>query len=103
MTKPMTEKQAHLLDFIVSFLLEHGYQPSARDMCRAFGWNSTQTVCGQLQAIERRGFIEMSDGDSRAVRILRTSDGKPFKLALAENVCPYGQACEVLVKDEPPD
>lgn len=43
--------------------------PTYRDLCREFGWASTGTARDHLRALARKGFLELSGGRARLVRL----------------------------------
>lgn len=43
--------------------------PTYRDLCREFGWASTGTARDHLRALARKGYIELSGGLARLVRL----------------------------------
>lgn len=54
----------------VKTCLDHdGYAPAVRDICRALGIHSTSTVHGYLHRLEAKGYLRMSTGKSRALRL----------------------------------
>ena len=71
MVKTATEKQGKLLRYIVSFTAEHGFQPCVKDMCGEMEVNSTNAIHTHLRALDKKGYIELSKGQPRAIRILR--------------------------------
>lgn len=44
--------------------------PSYRDLCKEFGWSSTGTARDHLRALARKGYIELSGGRARLVRLV---------------------------------
>ena len=68
--------QAAMLDFLKVYTVEHGYQPSARDFMKHFGWSSPNSVMYHLRALERKGYIRLT-GKARAIEIV----GGLFKCA----------------------
>lgn len=80
----LTDRQRAILAYICDAICRDGYQPSIRDICRRFGV-ANNAVSGHMKALARKGYIDPSDGEGRAVRILRRPDGRPFKgLAFVE-------------------
>ncbi len=65
----LTDRQWKLLAFIVDYTLKHFYQPSVREMCRKFCISSPNGIMCHLRALEHKGFIDLSGGQSRAIRI----------------------------------
>lgn len=65
---PLTARQREVFDVIASSIRERGYPPSTREIGRAIGSTSTNTVAGHLAALERKGWIER-DPCARGIRI----------------------------------
>jgi SOS-response transcriptional repressor LexA len=68
--QPLTPKQHALYSFIVRTVAEKGYSPSFNDIADAFGYHSLSTVFEHLTGLERKGYIERSPGESRAIRCM---------------------------------
>ena len=65
----LTERQAEILTYLVSFTLEHGYQPSVREIGEQFGMSSSGSVYEVLQALDRKGAIQLT-GQPRGIEIV---------------------------------
>lgn len=68
--KALSPTQRALLEFIVRFIATNGYPPTAREMCRHFGWASTNWAFEVLDVLERKKAIVMTRGKARAIRVL---------------------------------
>ena len=66
----LTLMERRILEFMVSYLRDHTYQPSIREIGQRFGIKSTKTVSDHLQSIAEKGFIERDPARSRGIRIL---------------------------------
>jgi SOS-response transcriptional repressor LexA len=64
-----SERQLEVLQFIVSYTQEHGYQPSRREMAEAFGVTRS-AITGRLKDLERRGYVCLSNPGDRAVILM---------------------------------
>ncbi|MCX6641075.1 MAG: transcriptional repressor LexA [bacterium] len=71
MSRPLTEKQQDILEFIRRQVIEKGYPPSIREIGAYFGIRSTNGVRGFLQALERKGEIKRSNHISRGIELIR--------------------------------
>ncbi len=71
--------QARIFLFLFASTMRLGYQPSYREVGARFGITSPNGVKCHLEALEQKGWIGPSGGDSRAVRFLRCPDGGPFR------------------------
>ncbi len=69
MTGP-TPRQAEVLQYLRSFIAEHGYAPSMTEIGDHFGIRSKNAVNDHLVALEKKGLIEREPFKSRAIRIV---------------------------------
>lgn len=74
MTTPLTPKQKDVLDFIVSFINEHGYSPSYREIATGLELASPSTVHTHIQALRLRGYLHSSESKGAANRELEPTD-----------------------------
>ena len=81
MAKGLTQRQRRVLDFIASFVSEHGFPPTYREIAAHLGIRSTNGVNDHLRALERKGYVSRQNQSARTLRVLRTSDGRPFQAA----------------------
>lgn len=63
-------RQQEIFQYIKAFLLEKGYPPSVREIGKAVGLQSSSTVHGYLNQLERRGLIKRDPTKPRAIDIL---------------------------------
>jgi repressor LexA len=68
---PLTAKQANILAAIERRLDAGESAPSYRELRDEFGWSSTGTVRDHLQALARKGYIELSGSSHRRVKLRR--------------------------------
>jgi repressor LexA len=78
----LTSKQEMVLNYIRHFIVEHGYPPTVRDICKAVGLSSTSTAHGYLSRLEKKGYIRRDPARSRAIEIVEPGQ------AAAANVVP---------------
>ena len=69
--EPLTRKQQAVLDYLVEFVHENGYQPSYREMMAEFDAKSPNGIRCHLLALEKKGRIQLESRAARAIRILR--------------------------------
>jgi repressor LexA len=62
------EKQTDILNYLKDHILEKGYAPSIREVCKEFGFASPRAGQKHLDALEEQGLIQRERG-SRALRI----------------------------------
>lgn len=68
MTK-LTEKELQIYEYVRNCIEQNGYAPVVRDICSALGISSTSTVHSYLHRLETKGYLKMSSGKSRTIRI----------------------------------
>ena len=61
------EMQQRIYQFLLSYLAEHGYAPSVREICDAVGLKSPSTVHFHLKNLAELGYIEKSAFKGRAI------------------------------------
>ena len=80
----LTAKQQQIYDFILSFISEHGYPPSVREIGAAVGLKSPSTVHFHMKGLEKAGVIVKADGKTRAITLpgacLSAPQGSPDSL-----------------------
>ena len=67
--KVLTERQLQVLEFIRDNIYSTGMPPTIAEITQGLGLNSTNSVRGHLQALERKGAIELVAGASRGIRL----------------------------------
>jgi repressor LexA len=94
--KEISGKQRKILGYIRSFIDEHDYPPSIRQIQDACGISSTSVVDYNLKALESRGLIRRDREVSRAIELL---DGGARRARVAAvpivGTIAAGQAIEV--------
>lgn len=65
----LTGRQEEVLDFIKSFLNDNGYPPTVRDIAGQLRIISLNAVRRHLQALEKKGCIQVEAGKSRGIRL----------------------------------
>lgn len=66
---PLTARQAEILDFIRRTLVERGAPPTREEIAGAFGFRSLNAAEQHLQALQKKGLIELVPGTSRGIRL----------------------------------
>lgn len=84
--KPLTQKQFETLEFIRAHIESNGYPPTMREISDAFGWASANSAMLHIRALERKGFVIVTPGASRGIKIIGDSKSNPEKLAQALRV-----------------
>lgn len=64
-----TKKQRELLQFIETFIAEHGYSPSYREIMVGLNYNSVATVALHVNSLIKRGHLLRRDGKARSLEV----------------------------------
>lgn len=78
-----TKKQQEMLAFIESFIAEHGYSPSYREIRSGLAYNSIATVSLHINNLIARGHLQKRDNAARSLEVLAQAD-TPTKLQTNE-------------------
>lgn len=66
----LTKKQEEILTYIKEYIVNHGYPPTVREICKAVGVSSPATVHAHLNNLEKKGFIKKENTKNRAIELL---------------------------------
>lgn len=66
-TEELTDRQEAILRHIARHIDRHGFQPSYRELMKTFKIKSPNGMSCHLHALERKGFITVTDRASRAI------------------------------------
>lgn len=81
---PVTARQKQVLDFIASYLEEHGCPPTLREISDRIGVKGTATAILHLEALERKGHVQRREG-SRGISLTKRT-GNPVILPVIGTV-----------------
>ncbi len=70
MAKELSERQQKILEFLQSFIQEHRFPPTIREIGEQVGISSTSVVKYNLDILEQRGLIERNRAISRGIRLV---------------------------------
>jgi len=65
----LTARQGEILEFIRNALTQSGAPPTREEISRAFGFRSLNAAEQHLQALQKKGLIELVSGTSRGIRL----------------------------------
>jgi SOS-response transcriptional repressor LexA len=68
-----TKKQRELLSYIESFIGEHGYSPSYREIMNGLQYTSVATVALHVNNLIRRGHLRKRDRSARSLEVVKES------------------------------
>ncbi len=77
MKNELTERQQEILNFIHQFRDENGYPPTLREIGRKFSISSTFGVKRHLDALVKKGYLNIESNASRGISIVK-EDTPPF-------------------------
>ncbi|PIW70081.1 MAG: transcriptional repressor LexA [Ignavibacteriales bacterium CG12_big_fil_rev_8_21_14_0_65_30_8] len=71
MSKNITDRQKEILDFIQNFKELNGYPPTLREIGKFFNISSTFGVKRHLDALVKKGYLNVESNASRGISIVR--------------------------------
>lgn len=72
MERELSERQRHILQYIVQHTELHGYPPTVREIGEAVNLSSSSTVHAHLKSLEQSGLIRRDAVLTRAIRVVGT-------------------------------
>ena len=69
-----TKKQKELLGFIETFIAEHGYSPSYREIMSGLNYTSVATVSLHVGNLIKRGHLVKRDHSARSLEVIQASE-----------------------------
>lgn len=72
--KELTDKQISILNYIEGYIIGQGYPPTIREIGDKFQITA-KGAYDHLKAIEKKGFIKCEKNRSRAIELLKSSNG----------------------------
>ncbi|HEY8992962.1 MAG TPA: hypothetical protein VIM37_03900 [Candidatus Microsaccharimonas sp.] len=73
MAERSTKRQKELLEYVDSFIQEHGYGPSYREIMNAIGYKSVSTVAIHIEGLIAKGFLRKTDNSARSLEVVTTN------------------------------
>ncbi len=67
----ITRKQKEILEFIDEFIIDKGYPPTVREICKGVDLSSTASVHSQLNKLKEKGYLKKDDDTSRALSVVK--------------------------------
>ncbi len=65
----LTRRQKEVMDFLSTFIVQHGYSPSYEEIATGLGLASLATVHKHVQALEAKQYVRRSYNHSRSLEI----------------------------------
>ncbi len=69
----LTEKQENILSFVRNYIENNEIAPSFNEISEAFGFASPRSAQKHLQALQRKGMLELVPHTSRGIRLIESS------------------------------
>src|SRR5450631_4155518 len=66
----LSVRQEKVLQFVRDAVRRHGYPPSIREIAEAVGLRSTSSVSHQLEALQKKGYLQRHSGRPRTTELL---------------------------------
>jgi|UniRef100_D5X0I5 repressor LexA len=80
----LTPRQQEILDLITASVRELGYPPTRAEIAAKLGFRSANAAEDHLQALARKGVIELTPGASRGIRITESQRASPSMTTLGK-------------------
>ena len=84
----LTNRQKTVYDFIIAFSNRTGYPPTMREIANHLGISGTLGVMKHLAALEKKGYLTRTVGDSRGIKLTppssRTYQSSPERMFHSE-------------------
>src|SRR6476469_7291614 len=78
----LTPRQEQILNLIKEAIENTGFPPTRAEIAAELGFKSANAAEEHLQALARKGAIEISPGTSRGIRLVGTQDTMPVAPAV---------------------
>lgn len=65
----LTTRQRDVLEAIRTYIAQHRYAPTMRELCSILGFQSTNAVTTHYRQLRRKGYINWEPGSARAVSL----------------------------------
>jgi len=85
MKDKLTDRQEDILTFIKQFTLETGYPPTLREIGKHFQISSTFGVKRHLEALVKKGFINIESNASRGISLIRKNSDDLVERSLRDD------------------
>ena len=81
----LTKRQNDILNYIINYIVVHGYPPTIREIGKDLGLSSPATIHAHLANLEKKGFIKKEGTKNRAIELLVENEyAKPQDDLIAE-------------------
>ncbi|MCW3172677.1 transcriptional repressor LexA [Shewanella subflava] len=84
--RPLTPRQAEILELIKNNISETGMPPTRAEIATRLGFKSANAAEEHLKALAKKGFIEIMPGTSRGIRLTQEDESEENGLPLIGQV-----------------
>lgn len=95
----LTQRQKDVLDFIKSYLVEHGISPTLTEIDKHFDMGSSSAAYQHVQALQRKGYLKKLPYQARAISVVEETDD--VKEIYLRGRIALGRPIESLTQPEP--
>jgi repressor LexA len=79
---PLTKRQCEIHSFIKSFIEEHDYSPSYREIAKSLNLSSVATVAEYVNVLAQKGYLTKDASCARSLQLTPTWDESSFAVPL---------------------
>ena len=76
MSKPVSNRQKQILNYIQQHVTAHGYPPTVREIGTAVSLSSSSTVHAHLKTLQEQGLIQRDAVLTRAIKLTQEGEGE---------------------------
>ncbi|MFY8351679.1 transcriptional repressor LexA [Pseudoalteromonas sp. SSM20] len=84
--RPLTKRQAQILELVKVFIKDTGMPPTRAEIASTLGFKSANAAEEHLKALAKKGVIEMVPGASRGIRLVEEEEPEQLGLPLIGQV-----------------
>jgi repressor LexA len=78
--KELTDRQQEILEFIQEYVESYSYPPTYREICKHFSISSTNGVKRHVDALQKKGYLDMCKNASRTISVKQTTNDIPSNI-----------------------
>lgn len=86
MASKLTARQSEILSLIKQALTQTGFPPTRAELAQTLGFKSANAAEDHLRALEKKGFITLTPGASRGIRLTQASDTETNNTATTQSL-----------------
>ena len=84
--RPLTKRQAQILELIKVFIKDTGMPPTRAELAQTLGFKSANAAEEHLKALAKKGVIKMKPGASRGIQLVEEEEPEQLGLPLIGRV-----------------